>query len=208
MTTDIALVLGILFLALVLFLSARLRIDVVALIVLAALAVTGLVTPVEAVAGFSNGAVIAVWAMFILSDALTRAGIANLIGQTILRLGGRRELPVTAVIMLTAGALSFVMNKVGVAALMLPVVVDVARRTRIPASRLLMPLSQGTLLGALTTLVANPANLLISDALAKSGAEPFGVFDFAPLGIPLFLAGTVFVTLIGRHALPRKRPEE
>jgi di/tricarboxylate transporter len=200
LTTDIALVLGILLIALVLFLSARLRMDVVALLVLAALAVTGLVTPVEAVAGFSNGAVIAVWAMFILSDALTRAGVADMIG-------GRRELPVTAVIMLTAGTLSFVMNKVGVAALMLPVVVDVARRTRIPASRLLMPLSQGTLLGALTTLVANPANLLISDALSKAGSAPFGVFDFAPIGVPVFLAGTVFVTLIGRHLLPRKRRE-
>jgi di/tricarboxylate transporter len=207
LTTEIELVLGILFLALVLFLSGRLRMDVVALIVLAALAVTGLVTPTEAVAGFSNGAVIAVWAMFILSDALTRAGIANMIGQTILRLGGRRELPLTSVIMVTAGALSFVMNKVGVAALMLPVVVDVARRTRIPASRLLMPLSQGTLLGALTTLVANPANLLISDALASAGARPFGVFDFAPLGLPVFLTGMLFVTLIGRHALPRKRRE-
>src|SRR5690606_16553275 len=68
-------------------------------------------------------------------------------------------------------------------------------------------LSQGTLLGALMTLVANPANLLISDALTSSGARPFGVFDFAPIGIPVFLAGVVFVTLIGRHLLPRKRPE-
>jgi di/tricarboxylate transporter len=208
LTVDIALVLGILLVALTLFISARLRVDVIALLVLGSLVVTGLVTPSEAVSGFSNGAVIAVWAMFILSDALTRAGIANMIGQSVLRLAGRREMRVTVVIMLTAGALAFFMNKIGVAALMLPVVVDVARRTRIPASRLLMPLTQGALLGGMTTLVATPQNLLISNALATSGFEPFGIFDFTPLGTALLVTGTAFVALLSRHGLPRKKPEQ
>ncbi len=208
MTLDIALVLGILFIALVLFVGTRLRMDVVALLVLGSLVVTGLVTPNEAVAGFSNTAVIAVWAMFILSDALTRAGISDMIGRTVLRLAGRREARVTVVIMLTAGTLAFFMNNIAVAALMLPVVVDVARRTRIPASRLLMPLTQGTLLGGMTTLVATPVNLLTSDALATSGFKPFGVFDFTPLGATLLLAGIAFVALVGRRLLPWRKPEE
>ncbi len=208
LTLEIALVLGILCLALLLFVGTRLRMDVVALLVLGSLVVTRLVTPNEAVAGFSNAAVIAVWAMFILSDALTRAGISDMIGRTVLRLAGRREARVTVVIMLTAGTLAFFMNNIAVAALMLPVVVDVARRTRIPASRLLMPLTQGTLLGGMTTLVATPVNLLTSDALATSGFRPFGVFDFTPLGTTLLLTGIAFVALVGRRFLPRRKPEE
>ena len=182
--------------------------DVIALMVLGSLVVTGLVTPPEAVAGFSNGAVIAVWAMFILSNALTRAGISNMIGYSVLRLAGRQEVRMIVVIMVTAGVLSFFMNNIGVAALMLPVVVDVARRTRIPASRLLIPLTYGTLLGGLTTLVGTPPNLLISNALGSAGFEPFGIFDFTPLGGCLLGVGVVFVALLGRHLLPRKKPEE
>ena len=97
--------------------------DLIALTVMGTLVLTELVTPEEAVAGFSNAAVIAVWAMFILSDGLTRAGIANAIGRTVLRLAGRREGLMIVVVMLTAGTLSAFMNNIGVAALMLPVVI-------------------------------------------------------------------------------------
>ena len=156
MTFEIGLVLTILIASLVLFVSERLRMDLVALIVMSALVLTQLVTPEEAVAGFANPAVIAVWAMFILSDGLTRAGIANAIGRAVLQLAGRRESRMIVVIMLTAGVLSAFMNNIGVAALMLPVVIEIARRTRIPASRLLMPLAYGCLLGGLTTMIGTP----------------------------------------------------
>ena len=207
MTLEIGLVLGVVVAALILFVGFRLRMDVVALVVLAGLVLTGLVNPAEALAGFSNGAVVAVWAMFILSAALTRAGIADLIGRTLLRLTGRREARVTGVLMLVAGAASFFMNKIGVATLMLPVVTDMARRKRLAASRLLMPLSQATVLGGLTTLVANPPNLLISESLDQSGFEPFGVLDFVPLGVPLLALGTVYVVLAGRLMLPQRKAE-
>ena len=136
MTFEIALVLGILGVSLILFISEIIRMDLVALLVLGTLAVTGLVSTDQAFAGFSNSAVITVWAMFILSEGLTRTGIANVIGQQVIRIAGRREIVMIIVIMLTAAILSAFMNNIGVAALMLPVVVDVARRTRIPASRL------------------------------------------------------------------------
>jgi di/tricarboxylate transporter len=167
-----------------------------------------LVTPPEAVAGFSNPAVIAVWAMFILSDGLTRTGIADVIGRTVLRLAGRKESRMILVIMLTAGTLSAFMNNIGVAALMLPVVIDIARRTRIPASRLLMPLAYGSLLGGLTTMIGTPPNLLISGSLEAAGYEPFGLFDFTPIGGFVLILGTLFIVLFGRHLLPRKKPEE
>jgi di/tricarboxylate transporter len=208
LTTDIVLVLGVLLASLVLFVSERVRMDVVALMVVGCLVLFGLVTPDQAVSGFSNAAVIAVWGMFILSDGLTRTGIADVIGRTVLRLAGRTEISMTFVIMLTAGVLSAFMNNIGVAALLLPVIVDIARRTRVPASRLLMPLAYGSLLGGLTTMIGTPPNLLISQALASNGFEPFRLFDYTPLGGVLLVAGTAFMAFVGRHWLPVKKPEE
>ena len=207
MTLDIALVFGILACALYLLITERVRMDVVALMVLGSLAITRLVTPEEAVAGFSNAAVIAVWATFILSDGLTRTGISDLIGRVIMRLAGRSEIGMVFVIMLAAGALSAFMSNIGVAALMLPMVVEISRRTRLPASRLLMPLAYATLLGGMITLIGTPPNLLISGALSENGFAPFDLFDFSPLGLVLLTGGTLFIALIGRLWLPRQKIE-
>ncbi len=207
MTGDIAIVLGILAISLILFVSEIIRMDLVALMVLGALAITGLVTADQAFAGFSNSAVITVWAMFILSEGLTRTGIADIIGRQVMRIAGRREISMIVVIMITGAVLSAFMNNIGVAALMLPVVVEVARRTRIPASRLLMPLAYSTLLGGLMTLIGTPPNLLISESLARGGYEPFGLFDFTPLGAGVMFVGVLFVALFGRFLLPTKKAE-
>ncbi len=207
MTFEIALVLGILAISLVLFISEVIRMDLVALLVLGALAVTGLVDSTEAFAGFSNSAVITVWAMFILSEGLTRTGIADIIGRQVMRIGGKREIPMILVIMITGAVLSAFMNNIGVAALMLPVVVGVARRTRIPASRLLMPLAYSTLLGGLMTLIGTPPNLLISESMVQNGITPFALFDFTPLGGAVMIIGVLFVAMIGRLLLPKTRGE-
>ena len=203
MTWEIALVLGILLVSLVLFITEVLRMDVVALLVMVTLAVTGLVSPDQALSGFSNPAVITVWAMFILSDGLTRTGIADLLGTQVLRIAGQQEFTLTVVIMLTAGILSAFMNNIGVAALMLPVVVDICRRTDISPSRLLMPLAFGSLLGGLTTLIGTPPNLLISGALTDAGLRSFSMFDFVPVGGGVLVVGTVFIAFVGRFILPR-----
>jgi di/tricarboxylate transporter len=208
LTLEIALVLTILLVALVLFISERLRMDLVALLVLSTLALTGLVDPAGAIAGFSNPAVVAVWAMFILSEGLTRTGIANILGRYLLRIAGPNELRMVVVIMLTGGGLSAFMNNIGVAALMLPVVMDLARRTRLAPSRLLMPMAFSTLLGGLTTQIGTPPNLLVSGALQDAGFEPFGLFDFTPVGGVALLAGTLFIALVGRLLLPKTKPEQ
>ncbi len=207
MTFEIALVLGILVISLVLFISEVIRMDLVALLVLGALAVTGLVDSNQAFAGFSNSAVITVWAMFILSEGLTRTGIADIISRQLMRLGGNREATLIFVIMITGAVLSAFMNNIGVAALMLPVVVEVARRTGIAASRLLMPLAYSTLLGGLMTLIGTPPNLLISESLVLGGHEPFALFDFAPLGGIVMVVGVLFVVLGGRFLLPKVSPK-
>jgi di/tricarboxylate transporter len=208
MTNDIAIVLGILAVSLILFISEIIRMDLVALLVLGALAVTNLVTPDEALAGFSNSAVITVWAMFILSEGLTRTGIADVIGRQVLRVAGTREFSMIVVIMITGAVLSAFMNNIGVAALMLPVVVDIARRTQIPPARLLMPLAYSTLLGGLMTLIGTPPNLLISESMSLSGYEPFKLFDFTPIGSGVMIVGVLFMALFGRLLLPRGSTEQ
>jgi len=204
MTFDILLVLFIILVAVILFVSGRLRVDLVALMVLGALVLTGLITPSEAVSGFSNPAVITVWAVFILSGGLTRTGVANVIGNQVMRVAGNGQFRLLFLIMLTAALLSAFMNNVGVAALLLPVVMDIARRTKISPSKLLMPLAFGALLGGLMTLIGTPPNILASDALRDNGFEPFELFDFARVGTIIMSAGLLFMVFIGQRLLPTR----
>ncbi len=204
MTPEISLTLAILAIAVVLFVTERLRVDAVALLVMVSLALTGLVTPTEALSGFSSPAVVTVWAMFVLSGGLSRTGVAHRIGRQVLRLAGQGEARLVAVIMLTGGALSAFMNNVAVTAMLLPVVVDIARRTRRPPSKLLIPLAFGSLMGGLTTLIGTPPNLLVSVALHDHGLRPFQLFDYAPVGLAVMLAGVAYMVLVGRHLLPAR----
>ena len=205
---DIALVTTILVIALVLFVTEALRMDIVALLVVGALTVTGLVTPSQAVAGFSNEAVITLWAMFIISEGLLRTGVGDLIGRYVMRLAGRNEAALVAVIMLASGGLSAFMNNIGVAVLMLPVVMGLARRARAPPSRMLMPLAFGCLLGGLTTQIGTPPNLLVSAALAEQGDFRFELFDFLPVGGAALVGGVLFFVLFGRRLLPTREAGE
>lgn len=203
MTPEIFLVLAILAAAVVLLITEWIPMEVTALLALGVVAVTGVVKPAEALAGFSNPAVVTVWAVFILSGGLTRTGVAKVIGDFVLRIAGRREATMVVVIMVTAGGMSAVMNNVAVAALMLPVVMDIARHTGTAPGRLLLPLAYGSLLGGLTTQIGTPPNILVTDALLEAGLDSFSFFDFTPVGLAVMAAGTAFMTLVGRHLLPR-----
>mgnify|MGYP001828864476 CR=1 FL=1 len=205
MTPEIALTLSILILAVILFVTEWIRVDLVALFVLVALAITGLVTPAEALSGFSNPAVVTVWAVFILSAGLYSTGVANIIGRQVLRLSGQGEVRLLVVIMGTAAILSAFMNNVGVAALLLPVVLTIAKKTSLPPSKLLLPLAIGCLLGGMLTLIGTPPNILASDALRVAGLEPFGFFAFAPVGLALVVSGIAFMIFIGRRLLPSEK---
>jgi di/tricarboxylate transporter len=208
MTPEIAIVLGILAVAVVLFITEWVRVDVVALMVLVSLTLTGLITPAEALSGFANLAVVTVWAVLILSNGLARTGVAGLIGRPVLHLAGDSDARLIALIMLVVGVLSGFMNDIGVAALMLPVVVDIARRTGRPPSLLLMPLAFAALLGGLNTLIGTPPNILVSEALRQYGLEPFHMFDYTPTGVVIMLTGIAFMVLIGRHLLPSRDIKE
>ena len=206
MTIEIIIVLSILAVAILLFITEWVRMDVVALLVLWGLAVFGLVTPAEALSGFSNPAVVTVWAILIISAGLARTGVAGLIGRRLMQLAGDSETRLLVIIMLTVGILSGFMNTIGVVSLFLPVVIDIARYKKQPPSKLLMPLSFAALLGGLNTLIGTPPNILISAALRDAGLRPFQMFDFAPVGISILLAGTVYMVLVGKRLLPSRDP--
>jgi len=204
MSLEIILVFSILIASLVLFFTGWVRMDIVALLVMGTLAFTGLITPQEALSGFSNPAVVTVWAMFIISAALYQTGVARIIGSQMIRLAGTGEARLIVMIMLASGLMSAFMNNIGVAVLLLPVIMDMARAKGVSPSRLLMPLAFGSLLGGLTTLIGTPPNLLISYALDDAGLRPFKLFDYTPVGLGALLAGTAFIAFIGRHILPKR----
>ena len=208
MTNEIALMLGILGITILLFITDWLRVDVVAMLVLLALILTGLITPAEAFSGFSSPAVITVWAIFIVSGGLFHTGVANLLGDRMLRLAGTSERRLVAVLMTTVGLMSSVMNNVGATAVLMPAVVAMSRKVRISVSRLLIPLAFGSLLGGMVTLIGTPPNILASDALRAAGYEPFSLLDFAPVGLVALGVGVLYMTLFGRRLLPDRTPEE
>jgi di/tricarboxylate transporter len=204
MTTEIALTLTIILAALVLFATEKLRVDLVALLVLLSVALLRLIDPEEVFAGFANPAVITVWAVYMVSGGLFKTGVADAMGRGILRLAGDREPRLIATIMATCGVISAFMNNVGATAMLMPAVVGISRRTRIAVSKLLMPLSFSSLLGGKMTLIGTPANILAMGILADRGLPTLGFFDFAPMGLVVLTTGVIYMVLVGRHLLPMR----
>jgi di/tricarboxylate transporter len=201
-TPEISLVLGIILVAVVLFATEKLRVDIIALLVLLTVALTGLVSPEEAFSGFASPAVITVWAVYIVSGGLFKTGVADVLGERIIRLAGNSEPRLIAVIMLASGTMSAFMNNIGAAAVLLPAVVGVSRQAKVPLSRLLIPLSFASLMGGNMTLIGTPPNILATSILAERGFESFEFFDFTPMGAIVFAAGILYMVLVGRHLLP------
>ena len=206
MTPQIALTLGIIVAALIIFATEKLRVDVVALLVLITVGLTGLVGPKEVFSGFSNSAVITVWAVYIVSGGLFNTGVADYMGRFILHLSGTSEVRLIAVIMIVCGSMSAFMNNVGATAMLLPAVVSISWQTKIPVSKLLIPLSFSSLLGGGITLIGTPANILATNIVTDRGLPTFGFFDFAPVGLFVFAAGILYMVFVGRHLLPVRQP--
>lgn len=183
----------------------RIRVDVVALMALLALFLTGIITIEEAFAGFANPAVVTVWAIYMMSDGMARVGVADMIGSRILRFAGSSEARLIFFIMLTVGVMSAFTNNIGATAVLLPAVVGIGSQTNIPASKLLIPLAFGSLLGGLTTLIGTPPNLLVSAVLVEAGLQPFQLLDFTPMGVIILGVSIVYMVVIGRRLLPERR---
>lgn len=189
---------------LILFISGVWRYDIVALLALLVVVLTGLVSPGQAFAGFSNPAVITVAAVLVVSRALQNSGLVDLIGEQLLRLRGGVASQLAALTVITA-VLSAFMNNIGALALLLPVAIQVAHKKQIPASVFLMPLAFASLLGGMTTLIGTPPNIIVSAFREQEAGQPFGMFDFSPVGVGVAAAGLLFIVLVGWRLIPVRR---
>lgn len=206
MTVDIALVLGVAMIAMFLFATEKLRIDAVAVLVLAALAVFGLISPGEALSGFSNEATITVAAMFVLAAGLQNSGALSGIG----RLLGKAGSPLVFLLILF-GVLAVVapfVNNTAVVAVFMPLVMTAAAGIGMSASKALIPLSYVSQMAGVCTLVGTSTNLLVNGMARDLGHPGFTMFEFTPLGVICFVVGCAYLLTIGRWLLPDSRAGE
>jgi len=203
---DQAFVFTVLVAALVLFVWGRWRYDIVALGALLVLVVAGIIDGDEAFLGFGHPAVVTVAAVLVISATLEKAGVVEVLAGWIGRVGRKPGLQVAALTLVVATASAFI-NDTGALALFMPVAIRLARETDRPASILLMPIAFGSLLGGLITLIGTPPNIIIATRRAQETGTAFGMFDFAPVGIAVALAGILFISLVGWRLLPERRGE-
>ncbi|MBK9052716.1 MAG: SLC13 family permease [Chloroflexi bacterium] len=187
-----------------LLLSERIRIDLTALIIIILLTISGILTPEEAVSGFSSEPAIVVAAIFVLSESLFRTGLSDKLGDWIGRLAGNGYNRMLVVIMLAVAALAAFTHHVTITAIMLPVTLKLCRQSNIAPSRLLMPMSFAASLGTTITILGAPAFLIADDLLRQIGRPGLGIFSIAPIGLSLSVAGALFMLLVGRFLLPER----
>ncbi len=201
MDIDLIGTVAVLGIAVVLFLTERLRPDVVALATLAALAGIGVLSAQESFSGFSSQAVITLISVFILAEGLNRTGVSDQVGRLLLRLGGRREGRLVGLVMAAGSILSLFLNNIAAAAVLLPAVGGAAKKAGIPSAKVMMPLAFATILGGMATLLTT-MNIVVSSVLQESGLPGYGLLDFLPVGLPMLVAGIVYMIVWGRHRLP------
>ncbi len=193
---------GVLVVAIALFVSDKLRLDVVALMALLVLALTGVLTLEEALAGFSNPVVLMMVGLFVVGAALSDTGVADWLAHRLEALAGQSETRLVTTVMLVTASLSAFMSSTGTVTVLLPVVGTLAQRRGVPASRVLMPLAFAAHLGSMLTLISTAPNLIASEALRRAGRAPFQFFSYFPAGIVILTVGIVFFVAFARRKLP------
>jgi di/tricarboxylate transporter len=208
MTPQIAIVLGLLFVALVLFSTERIPIEVVSILLVMALVLTNTLTATEAFAGFGNDIVITIAGLFILTGGLAKTGVIDLVGRRLHRTAGDSEFRMVALIMFAAAFCAAVMKNTTTTAMFLPVVLGIAARRNMSPSKLLMPLAFGAILGGTCTLIGTSTNLAVSGALPRYGMQPFTMFELTRVGVVIVGVGMLYMLLVGRCLLPRRKSAE
>lgn len=201
---DMLIVFGTLLLAAILFATGKVRYDIVALIALLIVTITGIVDPVDAFLGFGHPAVITVAAVLILSKGLQNSGLIDILTKWVARVGDgevRQVFSLTGIVAILSGF----MNNIGALALMMPVAIRTARKSGRSPSYLLMPIAFGSLLGGMVTLIGTPPNIIIASYRAQNGGSPFLIFDFAYVGVGVAICGILFISLLGWRLIPSRQ---
>ena len=208
MTPEIALVLAVLAVTVFLFVTEALRVDVIAILIMLALGWLQLVTPQQAFSGLASNAVVSIIAVMILGYGVDRSGLMNRVIKPIMRFAGRSEPRLIGTVSGVVGGISAFMQNVGAAALFLPAMLRIAKRTHIPVSRLLMPMGFAAILGGTLSMVGSSPLIILNDLMQAGGQEKFGLFSVTPLGLVLLGAGIVYFMLAGKYVLPAKTGED
>lgn len=185
------------------FISEKAPPDVVSLLIILALLLTGVLGPGEAFSGFSHPATVSVAAVLVLSSAIERTGVLSLLARRVLAPLGRSELLFTAVIMLVIATLSAFVNNTAAVAIFIPIVLEVCRRTGASPGRVLMPMSHAATFGGMCTLIGTSTNLVAHEFARNHGLPGFSMFEIGKIGLPMLLVGSAYILLVGRWFLPR-----
>ncbi|CNH80484.1 MULTISPECIES: SLC13 family permease [Yersinia] len=198
MNSELLWVLTLLLIAIVLFTTNKLRMDVVALLVIIAFVMSGTLSLGEATSGFSDPNVILIAALFVIGEGLVRTGVAYQVGDWLVKVAGHSETKMLALLMVTVAGLGAFMSSTGVVAIFIPVVLSVASRMKISPGRLMMPLSFAGLISGMMTLVATPPNMVVNSELLREGIKGFGFFGVTPIGLIILLMGVGYMLVARR----------
>lgn len=207
MTSDLALVLALLAVTVIMFTLNKPRMDAAALIMMVSLPLTGVINMDEALAGFSNANIVLIAALFVLGEGLVRTGIAQRLGDWLMRHAAGSESKLVILLMLLVGALGSIMSPVGVVAIFIPIVLRIAQSTGIPAGRLMMPLAFAALISGMMTLVSTGRNLVVHSELISAGDAGFSFFSFTPIGLLLLGLAIVYMHLVRPWLAPNAPPQ-
>ena len=188
-----------------LFITNRVRADLVALLSLLTLVVFKVLTPSEALAGFSNSVVIMIAALFVIGAGLLRTGLAGMAGKLLLKWSGDNELRLFILLLVIVVIVGSFMSNTGTVALMLPIVISIAMSMKVSASKFLMPLSYIASMSGIMTLIASPPNLIVSQTLVDNGFEKLGFFDITPIGIIGSITAILYLVLIRNKLSPNEQ---
>lgn len=204
MNTDIIIVLLILSITVVMFVLDIVRIDLVAITGMLALGWSGILTPEEMFSGFSGNAVISIIAVMIMGRGIARTGLMDRFSIAMIKLAGSGRRPLTAIMSTILGVVSGFVQNIGTAAIFLPGMLNVSRRTRIPASALLLPLGFAIILGGTLSMVGSGHLILVNDLLQNADLRPYGLFSVTPIGLILLATGIGFFYFFGKFVLPKR----
>ncbi|OCW56539.1 SLC13 family permease [Hoeflea olei] len=205
--SPLAMVLALLGAAVLMFAINRPRMDVVAVIMMVALPMTGVISMSEALAGLSDPNVVLIAALFVFGEALVRTGVAQRLGDWLSERAGASEAKLIVLLMLIVGGVGSFMSSTGVVALFIPIALRIAHTSHIPAGRLMMPLSMAALISGMMTLVATAPNLVVHSELIRQGYEGFNFFSFTPFGVPILVLAVLYMLVARRFLAPGPVPE-